>query len=251
MKMQSVLLNLLIGAFLICGIGIVNGQDSDFIRFGKSDMYNDMMGYNYFMGDDAANFPTTINGFGSGFFDVFAGRMAYDFLEIGGKHVYLSIGTGLVIGKYRLADNYVMQYEDNVVQFVPDPNEMNSFENSFFSYDKAKIVYGAWTIPAHLNFQMGNVRLAAGGMVDLYLSGKYKRKYHNEGGEKMKDVIRNKEFKNYNINKTKYGVSAKVIHTKWGVGLGVTYMMTPFFSGENDPQLNEVRISLLIKEKKK
>ena len=38
-----------------------------------------------------------------------------------------------------------------------------------------------------------------------------------------------------------------LMHKKGGIGMGFTYMVTPFFKEGEGPSLNEVRISLTIK----
>ena len=69
------------------------------------------MGYDFFMGDNAADFQTTIKGFGSGFlFDVLTGRNTIDFLQLGTKSAYLSLGGGLAINKYRFKENIVFSH---------------------------------------------------------------------------------------------------------------------------------------------
>ena len=81
------------------------------------------------------------------------------------------------------------------------------------------------------------------------MSGKHKRKFKADGDKKV-EVIKNKDFSDYNLNKTKLGVNAMLMHKKGGVGLGFTYMITPFFKEGEGPELNEVRISLILKYSK-
>jgi hypothetical protein len=48
-------------------------------------------------------------------------------------------------------------------------------------------------------------------------------------GERVKEVIRNDQFNDYPINKTKWAVSAMLLHKDSGISVGATYMLTPFF----------------------
>jgi len=208
--------------------------------------------YNFFIGDDAEAFATSINGFGSGFlFDVLTGRQSYDIVDIGTKHVNLSLGAGFAINKYRFQDNIVLSKadEDAAVTFMVDPDDTHDYQNTFFGYGKSKLVTASFYFPAYLNFNFGGFKLSAGPFVDLYVYGKHKRKF-KIGDDKMKELITPKEFKDYNLNKTKYGVSAALMHKETGVGISGTYYLTPFFEEGMGPDLQEVRISLTFNPEK-
>ena len=98
----------------------------------------------------------------------------------------------------------------------------------------------------HINFDIAEkFTFSAGGFVDFYVYGKHKRKFLMDG-EKMKEMIKPAEFRDYNLNKTKYGVSASFIHKKSGIGISGAYYLTPFFQDGMGPDLNEARISLVI-----
>ncbi len=207
------------------------------------------MGYNFFMGDDAADFQTSINGFGSGFIlDVLTGRNTFDFLQLGTKTAYLSLGAGLAISKYRFKDNLVFSLTelDGNVTYEIDPDPSHDYVNTFFGYGKSKLVTSSIFIPAHLNIVIAKkFILSAGGFVDFFIYGKHKRKFIVED-EKEKVLIENKDFKDYNLNKIKYGVSASLMHKETGIGLVGTYYLTPFFQEDLGPQINEARICLVF-----
>jgi len=207
------------------------------------------IGYNFFLGDDADDFQTTIKGFGSGFlFDIFTGRAGVDVLQIGTNAANISLGAGLTIAKYRLKDNLAISVtpDGSKVQYAVDNNPAHDYVNTFFGYGKSKIVTASFFVPAHLNFVIARkVTLSAGGFIDFYFYGKHKRKYI-EDGEKVKALTKPNEFKDFNLNKMKYGLSASIIHNKSGIGLAGAYYLTPFFQEGKGPELNEARVSIVL-----
>ena len=204
-------------------------------------------GYNFFMGEDAEDFQTSIKGLGSGFlFDLFTGRNTIDFLQIGSKNVYLSLGAGLSINKYRFKDNLVLSLSDdgNMVNYEIDPNPDHDYVNTFFGYGKSKLVTSTIFVPAHLNLVIADKFIISGGaFVDFFIYGKHKRKYLMDD-EKEKVLIKSKELSDFNLNKLKYGLSASITHKDTGIGLVGTYYLTPFFQEGMGPEINEARICL-------
>ena len=203
--------------------------------------------YNFFTGPDAADFRTSINGFGSGFlFDIFTGRYSLDLITVGSETANLSLGVGLAINKYRFADNLVIGNENDQIVYEEDPDPNHDYVNTFFGYGKSKLVYSSVYFPLNLDVSLGPMHFSAGGFIDLYLSGKLKRKFKAEG-EKEVVLVKNEEFRDYPLNHTKYGVNALLMHKKSGVGMGFTYMITPFFQEDHGPVMNETRISFVYK----
>ncbi len=207
------------------------------------------VGYNFFMGEDAEDFQTSINGFGSGFIlDVLTGRNTLDFLQIGTKNVYLSLGAGLSINKYRFKDNLVLSLSDDgsMVNYEVDPNPDHDYVNTFFGYGKSKLVTSTFFVPAHLNMVIADKFIVSGGaFVDFYFFGKHKRKFL-VGDEKEKVLIKSKDFSDFKLNKLKYGLSASISHKDTGIGLIGTYYLTPFFQEDMGPEINEARICLVF-----
>ncbi len=206
-------------------------------------------GYDFFLGKDAEDFQTTINGFGSGFlFDVLTGRNSIDFLQLGTKNAYLSLGAGLSINKYRFKNNLVFSLSDdgNMVNYMIDDNPDHNYVNTFFGYGKSKLVTSTFFVPVNINVVIADMFvLSAGGFVDFYFYGKHKIKYL-DGEEKKKELISPKDFTDYNLNKIKYGLSASIIHKNTGIGLIGTYYLTPFFQENMGPEINEARICLIF-----
>jgi len=201
------------------------------------------MAYNFFLGDDAEQFSTSINGFGSGFiFDVLTGRYSVDFISLGTEAVHLSAGVGVAVNKYRFSDNLVFQLQGDQVVVTEDNDPDHDYINTFFGYGKSKLVYGSVYFPVNFNISAGPVYLSAGVFFDRYLAGKHKRKFKVDG-EKEKVLIEPNEFKDFNLNKSKYGINASLVHKNTGLGIGFTYMLTPFFQEGKGPDLNEMRIS--------
>jgi hypothetical protein len=204
--------------------------------------------YDFFVGKDANDFQTTINGFGSGFiFDVFTGRYSVDFITVGPDLINLSLGVGVGITKYRFDDNLVITNVLNHIVYFADPDITHDYVNSFFGYGKSKLVYGSVYFPLNLNLSLGPFYLSAGGFIDLYASGKLKRKFLIDEEKQEPVLVRNEAFRDYPLNKTKYGINALILHKKSGLGLGLTYMITPFFQEGRGPELNEVRASITYK----
>ncbi len=175
--------------------------------------------YNFFIGDDAEDFATSINGFGSGFLlDVLTGRQSWDIVDIGTKHVNLSLGAGVAINKYRFQNNLILDKadEDAPVTWMVDPDDTHDYQNTFFGYGKSKLVTASFYFPAYLNFNFGGFKLSAGPFAELYVYGEHKRKY-KIGDDEIKKLIKPSEFKDFNLNKTKYGVSAAITHKKTGI----------------------------------
>ena len=201
------------------------------------------MAYNFFLGDDAEQFSTSINGFGSGFiFDVLTGRHSVDFISLGTESVFLSAGAGVAINKYRFSDNLVFQLQGDQVVITEDTEPDHDYVNTFFGYGKSKLVYGSVYFPVNFNISAGPVYLSAGVFFDRYLAGKHKRKFIvNE--EKEKVLIEPNEFRDFNLNKSKYGINVSLVHKNTGFGIGFTYMLTPFFQEGKGPDLNEMRVS--------
>jgi len=211
------------------------------------------LSYNFFIGEDAELFQTTILGFGSGFiFDVFTGRSSMDIITIGWDKVNLSLGAGLAISKYRFQKNLIFENDMGLISVYEDPNINHDYVNTFFGYGKSKLVYGSLYAPINLDITVGKFLLSGGAFLDFWLSGKHKRKYIEEG-DRIKTKIGNSEFRNYNISKTKLGVNGMIKHIPSGVYLVVTHMITPFFNDvvfmpdvARIPKLNEMRIAFGI-----
>lgn len=224
-------------------------QDKFGVRVKINQRQDSGIGYNFFLGDDTDYFQTTIKGFGSGFlFDIFSGRTGVDFLQIGTDAVFISLGAGLAGLKYRLKDNLAISVtpDGSKVQYAVDNNPAHDYVNTFFGYGKSKIVISSFFVPAHLNFVIARkVTLSAGGFIDFFLFGKHKRKYI-EDGEKVKALTKPKEFRDFNLNKIKYGLSASIIHNKSGIGLTGAYYLTPFFQEGKGPELNQARVSIVL-----
>ena len=217
------------------------------VRILKNTRSDGGISYNFFVGDDNEDFATSINGFGSGFIlDIFTGRYSVDVFTFGFDNLNLSLGAGFAISKYRFKEDIILSKENNIVEASVDDDPTRDYINTFFGYGKSKLVYGSFYFPVNLNISLGDIYFSCGALIDQYISGKHKRKYKVDGN-KEKEVIRNKEFSDFNLNKTKLGVNALLMHKKGGVGMGFTYMLTPFFKENEGPTLNEVRISLTFK----
>ena len=230
---------------LLCST-VVSGQlDNSFqLRILKNMRSDWGLSYNFFAGDNIDDFQTSIKGFGSGFLlDAFAGRFSKDIVYLGTEDVHLTLGAGIAISKYKFSEAIIFDKENNTYSYHIDDNPAHEYGNGFFSNDKSKLVTSTITFPAYLNFDVGSMYVSVGGMLDLFLAGKHKLKY-TEDGKREKVVIRNEDFNDFPINKTKWGVGGMIMHKPSGVNVGVTYMLTPFWKASSDfPEMNEVRVS--------
>lgn len=202
--------------------------------------------YNFFTGPDAEDFSTTIKGFGSGFFfDLFTGRYSIDIVQLGDKVTNFSLGAGLAVNKFRFSENLVISKNGDMIEYFSDTVVNHDYGTGFFSYGKSKLVYASVFFPVYFNLTLKNVNFSLGVFLDQYITGKLKRKY-KENGDKTVELVKNKEFNDFFLNKTKYGIDTAIKHNKSGVGLGFTYMLTPFFDKAHGPEIYERRITLTL-----
>ncbi len=201
------------------------------------------MSYNFFVGPDAEDFRTTINGFGSGFLDLFSFRASTDVVTLGTRDVFLSLGAGVAISKYKFSENLIISNENGLVTWEVDPDPSHDYGTGFFSYGKSKLVSTTLTFPVNMNFDVGEFFLSAGVTYDRYLTGKLKRKF-KVNGSKEKVVVKNDQFNDFPVNRDKFGLGFMIMHKPSGLNIGATYMMTPYFREGLGPELNEMRISV-------
>ena len=202
------------------------------------------LSYNFFVGPDAEDFRTSINGFGSGFLlDLYSARISWNVLTYGTEKVNLSLGAGLGLSSYRFAENLIIQNEDGIVTWSKDEDPSHDYGNGFFSYGKSKLVSTTFAVPVNMNFHTKKFFFTAGATYDLFLSGKLKRKFR-EDGRKQKVVTKNETFNDFPINRHKLGFAAAIKHKPSGINIGATYMMTPFFEEGKGPDISEMRISV-------
>lgn len=214
------------------------------VRYLNQLRWESQLSYCFFTGPDAADFNTSIHGFGSGILDVFGGRTTFDLINVGTREFYLSTGVGFAVTKYRLSKNLVFgKTVDSRVTWTVDPDPAHHYVNTFFGYGKSKIITASFYIPADLNLTIGkNVVITAGVYLDLNLTARYKMKYL-VGGDRVKEIIRSADFRELNPNTRKFGVHATFFHRKLGYGLSASYPLTPFFRSGLGPDIHEVRIS--------
>ncbi len=201
------------------------------------------LSYNFFVGDDAEDFRTTIKGFGSGFLlDFYSARASWDMFSLGTRKANISVGAGIAISKYRFSENLILTNSEGGVTWQIDPVPTHDYGTGFFSYGKSKLVSTTLIFPVNLNFHIGDFFLSAGATYDHYLTGKLKRKFKDDGG-KQKVVVKNDSFNDFPVERNKFGIGGAIMHKPSGLNIGFTYMMTPFFEEGLGPDLNEVRVS--------
>jgi len=218
------------------------GQDKAGFQYFKYGRQEQSLGYNFFMGADAADFQTSVKGFGSGLTDILTGRVSMDIIGYGTENLNVSLGLGYSISKFRLSQNLLLSLENGITTLTPDPDESHDYQNTFFGYGKTKLVNSSLYVPLNVNISLGDkMMLCMGGFVDYSFYTKFKSKY-KVGDEKVKDLIRPSEMSEYNLNNIKYGVNASFYFTEARVGVSATYYITPFFQEGLGPEIQEMRI---------
>ncbi len=204
-------------------------------------------GMNFFVGKDAALFQTTGQALGSGILD-FSGTiplLPYWIQAPGGdKKFAYAFPIGVRISKYRFAQNLVFSKNETtqMIDVYADTVSTRSYNHSFFSYEGSKLAAGYIHIPAIFRWDITDKFVIDGSVFyDRCLFSYHKLKY-TENERTQKDVIRNNEFKNYYLNKNKYGLSLGIRYA--GFGIGATYVPTPFFLKGQGPEIQELRVGL-------
>jgi hypothetical protein len=242
MKTKLFTLFLLPCLFLLNYQGIA--QEKVAIKYFQFYRGDGILAYNFFVGPDAGSFHTSAKGFGSGVIDYFAGRNGFDIVDIGTEKFFVSVGAGLAILKYRFSNNLIFsQSENDMTRGIADPDITHNYVNTFSGYGKSKLVTTSIYFPVDLNLVIGNnLTFIAGGYLDLNISARYKMKYL-VGEDKVKEIIRSAEFRNFNPSTTKFGINAALYHKKWPIGISASYCFTPFFKPGNGPDIHEARIA--------
>jgi putative Mn2+ efflux pump MntP len=217
-------------------------QNNAGLQFFKYARQEQSVGYNFFIGEDAADFSTSIKGFGSGMGDVLTGRVSMDIIGYGTDKLSISLGLGYSVSKFRLSKNLILGLDQGSVTWMADPDETHVYQNTFFGYGKTKLVNGSFYAPLNLNISFSEkIMVCLGGFVDYSIYTKFKSKY-KVGEDDVKDLIKPSDMNDFNLNKIKYGLNASLYFTGTGTGLSFTYYMTPFFQEGLGPDIQEMRI---------
>jgi hypothetical protein len=220
-------------------------QEKPALRFLENLRNETQLSLNFFTGPDAADFAPSLNGFGSGLLDPFGLRSSIDLVSYGTEKVYLSLGAGFSVYKYRLAKNLVFgKTAEGNLTWEADPDESHYYPDTFFGYGKSKIITTSFFFPASLHIDLGKqFTLSAGGYMDVNFTARYKMKYLQDAA-KIKEIIRSDEFRKYNPSLVKFGVDASLYIKKIGYGISAAYCLTPFFRPGTGPEIHETRVSL-------
>jgi len=230
--------------FIIAGINFhAPAQNKISVRYLEQVRAETQFSYSFFTGPDAGDFATSIKGFGSGILDMFGLRASEDLIQIGSEKLFVSVGAGFSVMKYRLAKNLVFGKAGNTTTWMVDPDTSHNYVNTFFGYGKSKIITTSFYFPLDLNLVIGEkTTVSAGGYLDLNLTARYKMKYL-DGEDKVKEIIRSSEFRGFNPSTTKFGINVSLFHKKPDFGLSASWSVTPFFKPGLGPDIHEARIS--------
>ena len=137
----------------------------------------------------------------------------------------------------------VFENQNNQVNVSIDTISTHVYNESFLSFDGTKLVTGWWHVPLYLVFSISEEKgFYIAPFYDRYAFGYIKRKYEDAGIDK-KDKISNKEFKQFPLNKDKFGFDAGFI-TSNGFTVYLRYVYTPFFKTGKGPLLNEMAVGI-------
>ncbi len=247
MKRTFLRVFLSVNLFIFLSVSLTSAsfaQNKVSVRFFQSIRGDSFLSYNFFVGPDAVDFTTTIQGFGSGLLDAFCFRNSIDLINIGNDNAYLSLGVGFSVMKYRLDKNPIFNLNNNETpSWQSDPDVTHNYVNTFFGYGKSKIITTSFYVPLDLTLALGkNMLFTAGGYLDVNVTARYKMKYLVDD-QKVKEIIRSTEFRKLNPSTAKLGLNATLLHKKLGYGLSFTYSVTPFFKPGLGLDIHEVRIS--------
>ena len=198
--------------------------------------------YDNFTGSDATDFETDMQGFGSinsnvGFY------VGKKFGE-GAIQPLFDLGLGLATKIYRFKNDYVFGNQNDQLVFVPG-NPTHEYSSGFFSYSKSKLYYYAVRLHLEVGFVLfDKVLLSGGPLVDTRLYIYQKNKYKIEDKFYSDELRRNKHFENDIFN---IGFKGNIGFKK--IGLSASYMTTPFFGGEDAPELNPIEVGFYIRTK--
>ena len=240
---------ILLVAFLMLGL---SAKSQNFVRFFTSldEPYHTRsvsgVSYNFFVGEDQETLETSINGLGSGFIDIFDGSVTLDFLTIGTENVSLNLAFGYSIDKYRFSNPLLFETIDGITSPYFDEDPAHTFHNTFFSYEKSKILISWFRLPVNFVISTKYFVMSGGAFYDFYLAGKQKYKYMEDGG-KQRLKIKNNKFQDYGFNRVKTGVYWR-IHTPKGYGIDLQYMLTPLWDQNKTIGLNanEVKVTFVL-----
>jgi len=241
---------------LLVGLLLVALSSNSFAQFSHSKelllaLNPAPIGMNLLIGNDAGMFETTGQAFGSGMMD-FSGVIPLLPFWIKAPEETFGYGVpvGIRISKYRFAQDLVFTKNEDLKQIdvMVDNDPEHSFNHNFFSYEGSKLVTGYIHVPLAFNLNITDeFRILGSVFYDRYLFGYHKLKY-TEAGETVKKVIKNKDFKNYYLNKNKFGVSCGIMYGSFGIG--GTYVPSTFFEAGRGPELQELRVGLIYQKLK-
>ncbi len=217
-------------------------------RFMPWERYCISFGYNFLQGKDAKDFPTTINGCGSGFlFGMSKARIGWDWLSLDYKNYSLNFGAGIALTKFRFSDPVQFSpNQDRGLNYSLTLSEGESFNSNFFSHDKSKLRYWSLYLPIHFTTRFKKVVISAGAFADVYLGGKTKFKYHKDGNAEKESIRLYSQ--NGPVNPVKFGFNFEFrpLLNYFMPGIGYTFMVDPLFKPGKGPELYEHRISLIF-----
>ncbi len=220
------------------------GQSS--LNFEANNLTQSTVGFNFLMGDNAADFATTPKAFGSGIGDLSGNYILWSpwILEPYRHHIGLTSTIGYKLAKYRFEKNYV--FNDN--GFMVDTVASHKYDDSFFSRQGSKLVLGKLHVPLIVYLPVHNwfnraenkFGIFAGAYYDYYLFA-YHKNYHTVDGKLVKSKQRNADISKY-FNKHNVGITGGV--KVFDFFLHFDYVITPLFSNKLPYELHEARVSL-------
>jgi len=200
--------------------------------------------YNYFVGSDAKELNTSMQGFGSISFPSFMWNAS----RIGGSprskiRPFYSANIGFNWKQWRFAENQALLRDDNGRIFV-QPNDSENGENytnSFFSYTKSKLAMGVIRLRPEIGFTLTSKKLSigTGPLMEFAFAARHKRKFYSNDTKLQKEQ---NGVDYYNLNWMQLG---------WGASMGTYYfgvfsyvMITPMFKENLGPNVHAAEIGV-------
>jgi len=191
--------------------------------------------YNFFVGEDAGQLKTTINGFGSiSFPSIMINQSIILDSPTRKLSPFFSVNFGFNWKQWRLADNSAVVRDDNGIIVVLPPPDREEYNDEFFGYTKSKLALGVIRIRPEFGYTTNNKKFSfgTGPLIEFALAAKHKRKFYDAGN---KEIEKRTSLNYYNINKLQFG---------WGVSVGSYHfgafsylMLTPTFIEDLGPKV--------------
>lgn len=198
--------------------------------------------YNFFIGEDADQLKTTIEGFGSiSFPSIMINQSKIIGSPLSRYRPFYSVNFGFNWKQWRFPHNPAILRDDNGVIVVLPPPDWEVYEEGFINYTKSKFALGVIRIRPEIGITTHNKKFSVGTgpLFEFVLAAKHKRKFYYTGS-KSKFEKTGVEYYNINTFQIGWGVSLGTYH----VGVFSYVMLTPMFKEALGPRVYAAEVGL-------